>query len=748
MSKFPHYTQLNQKDCGPTCLKIIAKYYGRTLSLARINQLAETTRLGSTLAGVAEAAEQLGLRTLGVRLDFNKLWHEAPLPAILHWQGNHYVVVYRITARRVYISDPAFGLLEYTHADFMARWIGPNALPTTREGVALLLEPTAAFDQQADQATGIDSDQQSFGWKMLWPYVRRYRAFFGQLIAGLAAASLLQLFFPFLTQSIIDVGIKNQDLRLIYVILAAQLFIFFGRSMLEVIRGWILLHLSSRINISLLSDFFIKLMRLPINYFDSRLTGDILQRLNDHQRIEKLLTTSSLNTLFSVINFIIFGTVLWWYHFQIALIFFISSCFYLMWIMLFLKKRRELNYKRFSSVSREQSKVIEIISGMQEIKLHNAERQKRWDWEYLQARLFRVEVQGLKLDQIQSVGSNFINELKNILITVFAATLVIQGQLTLGMMLAISYILGQLNGPIAQVVDFVHTFQDASIALERLAEIHTMDNEESDPTAKILHADSSADLVIDHLSFRYQGSPDWVLDQISCLIPARKVTAIVGASGSGKSTLLKLLLKVYEPSQGSICLGHTRLSTISQVAWRDSLGVVMQEGYLFNDTIAANIALGQDEIDYSRLLQAASVANIQEFIETMPLSYNTRIGNEGVGLSTGQKQRLLIARAVYKNPSFLFLDEATSALDARNERVIIENLQQYYQEKTVIVIAHRLSTVKHADQILVMSHGRLVEAGNHASLLQQQGTYYNLVKNQLELEKLENPSTVASPHAS
>jgi ATP-binding cassette subfamily B protein len=740
MPRFQHYTQLNEKDCGPTCLKMVARHYGKSVPLTKLTTLAETTRTGSTLAGLADAAERIGLRTLSVKIDFAKFSQDAPLPAVLHWQGNHYVVVHKITKASVWIADPAHGLLRYSPAEFLARWIGPNATATSREGIALLLEPTAAFYQRPDE-----EEKRHLGWQLLAGPARRYRAYFLQLAIGLLAASLLQLLLPFLTQSIIDVGIKNQDLGLVYLILGAQLFVFLGRSSLEIIRGWILLHLSSRLNITLVSDFFIKLMKLPISYFDTRLTGDIMQRLQDHKRIEKLLTTSSLSTLFSVVNMVVFGAVLLWYDLRIFAIFFGSTVLYAGWIVLFLRKRRELDYKRFSNISREQSQVIETISGMQEIKLHNAERQKRWSWEYLQARLFRVEMRSLRLEQVQSLGSNFINELKNMLITAFSATLVIKGQLTLGMMLAISYILGQLNGPIVQMVEFAHAWQDAAIALERLAEIHAREDEEPDPAAKIRHVDATADLVLEQLDFRYVGAPALVLRGINLRIPGKQVTAIVGASGSGKSTLLKLLLKIYEPSGGTIRLGSTKLATISQPVWRAGFGVVQQEGYIFNDTIAANIALGYDDIDYQQLMVAAQVANIQEFVEGLPLSYNTRIGNEGVGLSTGQKQRLLIARAVYKNPDFLFFDEATSALDARNERIIIENLQRYYVNKTVVVIAHRLSTVRHADQIVVMDQGQVAELGTHAHLLAQRGLYYNLVKNQLELEKLG--SSLATPTA-
>ncbi|SFH31981.1 ATP-binding cassette, subfamily B [Pontibacter chinhatensis] len=721
---------------------MVAKYYGKVISLAKIRILCETTRKGSSLAGISEAAEKLGFHTLGVALDYKKFSQEAPQPTIVHWQGNHFVVVYKITAKKVFVADPAHGLLTYSPQEFITRWIGPNSTENTEEGIALLLEPTAEFTQQEEE-----KDEHEYGYRIFRNYFRRYRVFFIQLIIGLIAASSLQLLFPFLTQSIVDIGIKNQDLSFVYLILGAQLFLFFGRTSVEVIRSWIVLHLSTRINISLVSDFFIKLMRLPINYFDTRLSGDILQRINDHQRIEQLLTTSSLSTLFSMVNLVVFSIVLAWYHLTIFLIFIIAVSCYFAWIVLFLKKRKDLDYKRFSQISTEQSKVIEMIGGMQEIKLHNAERQKRWGWEYLQARLFRLEIKSLRLEQAQTVGSSFINELKNILITAFAATLVIKGQLTLGMMLAVSYILGQLNGPILQLVSFTHSLQDARIALERLSEIHNKEDEEPDNLAKVHHIDEKADMVIDQLEFRYTGSAEPIIRNISFTIPAQKVTAIVGASGSGKTTLLKLLLKFYDPDSGSIALGNTNLATISQHAWRSEFGVVMQEGYIFNDTIAGNIALGEDEVDYSRLLWAADVASIREFIESLPQSYNTKIGVEGMGISTGQKQRLLIARAVYKNPNFLFFDEATSALDARNERIIMENLQEFYKGKTAVIIAHRLSTVKNADQIVVLNSGEITEIGNHKTLIASKGAYYNLVKNQLDLEELKVEVIEDAPYA-
>ncbi|TXD49768.1 peptidase domain-containing ABC transporter [Polaribacter sp. IC073] len=729
MKKFPHYKQSDQKDCGPTCLKIISKYFGKVISIQALRKHAETTRTGSSLLGLSEAAEKLGLRSLGVKISLEKLL-EAPLPCILHWNKNHYVVLYKIKKGNFYISDPAHGLLKYNQEDFLKNWIGNNAYETTEEGVALLVEPTPKFYNSE-----FDSAKKSLGFSFLFKYLFSYKKLLIQLIIGLLAGSLLQLIFPFLTQSIVDVGIQNQDIHFIYLILFAQLALFFGKTAVEVIRGWILLHLSTRINISLVSDFFIKLMNLPIAFFDTRMTGDILQRINDHKRIERILTTSSLNVLFSLMNLIIFSLVLGYYNWQIFAIFLIGSFFYFLWILIFLKKRRDLDYKRFSQVSQEQSKVIELINGMQEIKLHNAEKQKRWSWEYLQARLFKISIEGLALEQYQNVGSGFINELKNILITVLSAKLVIDGDITLGMMLAITYIVGQLNAPVGQLIGFIRELQDAKISLERLSEIHEKEDEEPLNEERISEIPNNSNINLNKVSYRYIGSDQMVLQELDLEIPANKITAIVGVSGSGKTTLMKLLLKFYNPNAGEVKLGNYNLNTISQKTWRSQCGVVMQEGYIFSDTIANNIAVGEDYIDKQKLSHAVDVANIQDFIESLPLSYNTKIGMEGVGLSTGQKQRLLIARAVYKNPSYLFFDEATSALDANNEKVIMEKLHTFFKNKTVVVIAHRLSTVKNAHQIVVLDKGKIVEIGNHQSLIKEKGSYYHLVKNQLELGK-------------
>ena len=726
--------QTDAMTCGPTCLRIISAFYGKKYSLADLVQISYTNREGSSLLGLSDAAEKIGFRTMGVKVPFDKLVEDAPLPCIAHWHQSHFIVIYKIKKDKIYISDPAHGLLVYSKEEFIKNWVSDGK----DEGVLLLLETTPEFYEEHPNEK---SENKSKGFSFIFNYLKPHHTAILQLIIGLLAGSLLQLIFPFLTQSIVDIGIQNRDVKFIYLILFAQLMVFFGRTTIEIIRNYILMHVSSRINISLVSDFFAKLMRLPIRYFDTKMTGDIMQRINDNHRIEQFLTGSSLSTLFSLFNFVVFSGVLAFYSLKIFAVFIIGTLFYFLWITFFLKRRADLDYKRFSQSSQNQSKVMELIGGMQEIKLHNAERQKRWQWETLQVKLFKINLKGLSLTTAQNSGSSLINELKNIFITFLAAKLVLDGQVTLGMMLSISYITGQLNAPVMEMVGFVQHWQDAKLSLERLSEIHNKEDEE--PTSKEYthELESNSSFSIQNLSFKYDGvGSDIVLQDLSIHIPANKVTAIVGSSGSGKTTLMKLLLKFYEPTSGEIILSSSpsdsaglNLNHISPQTWRSKCGVVMQEGYIFSDTIANNIAVGVDIIDKQKLKHAVTVANIKEFIEKLPLNYNTKIGMEGVGISTGQKQRILIARAVYKNPDYLFFDEATSALDANNEKIIMNNLNEFFKNKTVVVIAHRLSTVKNADQIIVLDKGKIIEKGNHTELTANKGSYYELVKNQLEL---------------
>ena len=730
--KFPFYKQMEVKDCGPTCLKIISRFYGKDIAVSYLRKLVETTKYGSSLSALSAAAENIGLRSVAVKIDLNSLLDHVPLPCVVHWNKNHFIVVYRTTPKHVYVSDPAIGLLKYTVDEFLSGWIGNNATAATREGIVLLLEPGPQF-ANFNAPAPVASRKFTF----LFKYLSKYKKLLFQVALGLFTASLLQLIFPFLMQSIVDVGIAGKDLGFIYLVLLAQLMLFFGRTAIEVVRSWLLLHISTRINISLVTDFFIKLMKLPISFFDARLTGDINQRILDHKRIEHLLTNKLLITFFSFFNIIIFGAVLAYYNILIFGIFMAGSIMNVIWVISLLKKRKIIDYKKFACRAEEQSKVFEIINGMQEIKLHNAERQKRWSWEYIQANLFSVSIKSLSVEQWQNVGSSFIREGTNIIVTVLAATLVIKGELTLGMMLSVQFIIGQLNAPIIELIEFTRAYQDAKISFDRISEIHNKEDEEKPGEMRITDINIHQPIIVSNLSFRYPGGPGNVIKDVSFTIPPRQTTAIVGSSGSGKTTLMKLLLKFYSEYEGSICLGDEDVRSIAQNSWRTNCGAVMQEGFIFNDTIANNIAIGEDVIDKEKLKQAVEIANIREFIEMLPLSYNTKIGNEGVGLSTGQKQRILIARAVYKSPRLIVFDEATSALDAKNERVIMERLNRFLKDRTAIIIAHRLSTVKDARQIIVLEEGQIVEVGDHHSLILKQGAYYNLVKNQLQLEELE-----------
>jgi ATP-binding cassette subfamily B protein len=703
-------------------------HYGKHIGISELRNLAETTRTGSNLKYLADASEAMGLRSLPVKIDLKQL-REAPLPCILHWDKNHFVVLYKIKKGKFYISDPAYGLINYTTSNFLDYWIGEYSSGKGNEGICLLLEPTQSFcsDSGSSQIKKMDL-------KFILAYFKGYKAFLLQLFIGLLAGSILQLIFPFLTQAIVDIGIRNQNINFVYLILMAQMFLFMGRTGIELIRGWILLHIGSRIKISMLSDFFIKLMRLPMAFFDTRLTGDLLLRIQDHERVEKLLTASSLSVLFSIMSLVIFGAVLMYYSLLIFVVFILGTLLYVGWVLGFLKKRRDIDYREFNQASEERSKVIEMINGMQDIKLHNAEKEFRWDWEHIQAKLFKLSINRMTWDQYQNIGAGFINELKNIIITALAAKLVIDGHITLGMMLAISFIIGQLNAPVVQLMEFSNELQDARLALKRLSEIHFKTNEDADTGhLQTPDGDSMSGITLNNVTFRYPSTVAPTLKQLSLKIPKNKTTAIVGVSGSGKTTLMKILLKFYKPQEGSILVGPLRIDHIKNRLWRDKCGVVMQEGFVFSSTIAHNIAMTKSTIDMTRLIQAVSLANIKMFIEALPMSYDTKIGAEGIGLSTGQKQRILIARAIYKNPGYLFFDEATSALDAKNERKIMENLNSFFRKRTVVIIAHRLSTVKHADQIVVLEKGRVKEIGTHTELVDKKGAYYELVRNQLEI---------------
>lgn len=730
---FPSYRQLDSMDCGPTCLRMISKYYGRTFSIQTLREKAFITREGVSMLGISDAAEAIGFRTNGLKITFEQLVEEVKLPCILHWNQNHFVVCYGIKKKRrcdydIKISDPAGEKYTLNKEQFLKCWLSTKSEGKDM-GTTLLLEPTPDF-----YTSDTDDDESKKSLRYFFRYLKPYKSQLIQLIVGLLVGSVLALIFPFLTQAVVDQGIGNNNLSFITLILIAQLVLFITQLAVEFIRNWITLHVNTRISISLISDFLSKLMKLPLRFFDSKNIGDIMQRIGDNERIKSFLTGSTLTTLFSFANFIIFACILAYYNLTILGVFVLGNALYISWILLFMKYRRKLDMARFTQASAEQSNLVQIVTGMQEIKLNNCEKQQRWKWERIQVKLFKISIKGLALGQYQQMGSVFFSQTTSLFISFIAARTVIDGDMTLGMMMSVSYIIGQLSGPVGQVIGFVQAAQDAKISLERLNEIHNKEDEEQIIGSKISEIPSSKTLRVEDIYFSYDGADrDYVLNGINLIIPENKITAIVGASGSGKTTLVKLLLAFYKPNKGAIKINDISIDDINPHLWRQKSGAVMQDGFIFSDTIANNITIGADTIDKKRLQQAVEIANIKEFIESLPLKYNTKIGMEGNGVSQGQRQRLLIARAVYKNPDFLFFDEATNALDANNEKIILDNLNTFYKGKTVIVVAHRLSTVQNAHNIVLMDKGKIIEEGTHKDLTEKKGAYYTLVKNQLEL---------------
>ena len=723
--------QSDSMMCGITCLQMVCKHFGREVSLRTLSKLCVATSEGVSMLGVNEAANKLGLRTMCARTDFDTL-SKATLPCVLHWNQNHFVVLYKVRKGRIfYVADPGKGLVKYNLEEFGKHWVS-TASQGEEKGIAMFLEPTLEFYSHKVDNEEEDGSPRSF--QFLFGYIKQYRKYFGQIVLGLLVGSLLQLILPFLTQSIVDVGIKNQNIGFIWLILLGQLMLTISRTAIDFIRRWLLLHISLRINISLVSDFFIKLLKLPMSFFDTKLMGDLMQRMGDHSRVNTFLTQQTLSIVFSLFTFVVFSIVLLSYNWLVFAIFMLGSLLYGGWLALFLRRRKVLDYELFEQQAINNNKTYEFITSMQEIKLQDCEQRRRWEWEDVQADLFNVQMKSLKLQQTQEAGSIFINELKNIVITVVAATAVIHGQLTLGMMLAVQYIIGQLNSPVEQLMSFFYSVQDVRISLERINEIHRMDDENGKQGLETSVTDETKGIDMENINFKYDPHAlKTIIDDVSLTIPKGKVTAIVGASGSGKTTLIKLMLGYYPVLGGQITIGGTDVNTLNKKWWRRQCGVVMQDGVIFSESIARNIAVDDKEIDKQRLQTAAEIACIHNYVMGLPLKYNTKIGRDGVGLSQGQKQRILIARAVYKNPDYIFLDEATNSLDANNERMIVEHLDEFYKGKTVVIVAHRLSTVKNANQIVVLDKGKVVETGNHETLTAKRGAYYNLVKNQLEL---------------
>ena len=732
MRRFPFIKQHDAMQCGIACIEMVCKYFGREYSSEYLSDLCHATVEGVSLLAVNEVMGRLGFHTVCARATVDILG-KASLPCILHWNQNHFVVLYKIRkGKTFYIADPGKGLIKYNLEEFKSHWISTQS-DGEEKGVAMFLEPTPAFySYKDDSESGKQKNPRSF--RFLFGYVKKYKRYFGQIVLGMVVGSLLQLVLPFLTQSIVDVGIKNQNLGFIWLILLGQLMLTFSRTAIDFIRRWLLLHISMRINISLVSDFFIKLLKLPMSFFDTKLMGDLMQRMGDHGRVNNFLTGQALSVTFAMLTFVVFTVVLLFYNKQIFAIFLVGSLLYGLWMTLFLRQRKVLDYELFEQQAINNNKTYEFITSMQEIKLQDCEQRRRWEWEDTQVDLFNVQMKSLKLQQTQEAGSILINEVKNIVITVVAAAAVIHGQMTLGMMLAVQYIIGQLNSPVEQLMNFFYSLQDVRISLERINEIHRAEDEDGTQGlgTELDFPDKGID--IESVMFKYDPHAlSKTLDDVTIHIPKGKVTAIVGASGSGKTTLVKLMLGYYPVLDGQVNIGSTDINTLNKKWWRRQCGVVMQDGVIFSESIARNIAVDDGDIDKERLLKAARIACIHDYVMSLPLKYNTKIGRDGVGLSQGQRQRILIARAVYKNPDYIFLDEATNSLDANNERAIVENLDKFYRGKTVVIVAHRLSTVRNADQIVVIDHGKVVETGNHETLTAQRGAYYRLVKNQLEL---------------
>lgn len=726
--------QHDQMDCGPACLAMVAAHYGKEYSVQYLRSMSYITREGVSLLGISDAAHKIGFKTMAGTLKPENI-DQNFLPLILHWNQNHFVVLYKVSknifnGKRTYkIADPGHGYISLSEEKFKQSWISIG-----EEGVALFLEPTEEFYQQTPPK------EEKLSAAYLFNYLKPFKKQISWMFLLLLLGTLTTLIFPFLTQKLIDDGVTKKDLSIITYILLAQLTFFLGNIIFGIFRNWIMLVVGTKINIQIISDFLKKLLKLPIRFFDTKLMGDFNQRIQDHERVESFLTSQSLITLFSIITFSVFFGVLWYYDYRILLVYMTLTVFSVIWSLYWMKKRKMLDYFKFQRRSENQESIYEMINGVSEMKLNQFEEFKRNEWNKIQQKLFKINIRILKLDQIQLSGFEFINQIKNIMVTFLASSFVVHGNMTLGALLSVSYIIGQMNTPVSQLITFFRSLQDAKLSLTRLNEVQTHPEEEQENHVPLLSEKYTTQngiekgIYLKNVSFQYEGpkSP-FVLKDINIFIPEGKVTAIVGASGSGKTTLMKMLLKFYEPVEGDIEFNHLNINDISPEDLRKNCGVVMQDGFIFSDTIERNIATGDENINYEKLEKSLFISNITSFVEKLPLNLNTKIGAAGNGISGGQRQRILIARAVYKNPHYIFFDEATSALDSENERTIHDNLQDFFKEKTVVIIAHRLSTVKNADQIIVLKNGEVVEQGSHQQLVQNKATYFKLVKNQLEL---------------
>ncbi|MBZ4190586.1 peptidase domain-containing ABC transporter [Niabella beijingensis] len=728
INRFPCDRQLDMMDCGPACLKMIAKYYGKYYSLQYLRDKCGISKEGVSFLGLSHAAEGLGLRSLSLKCTIDELIIKVPLPVIVHWDNSHFIVVYKTNPRTtgIYVADPAKGYIRYSKEEFSKKWIKKAEKD---KGVLMAMEPQADFYQRR----GDERSERKKTFENFLGYFRPYKKSFINLFVVMLVVTALQGLLPFISKAVIDVGIQTHDIDFINIVLIANIAIYVSILLSNMARDWILLHVTARVNIALISDYLIKLMLLPITFFENKMTGDILQRAQDHERIRSFIMNNSINMIFSTLTFIAFGIILLFYNTTIFYIFLAGSVLYVVWVMGFMRLRKKLDWEYFELVSKNQSYWVETISGIQDIKINNYEKPKRWKWEDIQARLYKVNVRSLNINNLQNTGAQFIDNTKNLAITFFCATAVIKGNMTFGVMISTQFMIGMLNGPVVQFIQFLLSYQFAKISFLRLNEIHQLKDEHEEVGTNPINLPENKSLSISNVSFQYTPQSPVVLKNVRLHIPEGKVTAIVGDSGSGKSTLLKLILRLYKPSFGEILIGNMNVNNVSLKQWRDKCGAVMQDGKIFNDTILNNIVLDDEKVDYVKLKKALDTANIAAEIEKLPLGYQTKMGEQGRGLSGGQKQRILIARALYKDPDYLFFDEATNSLDTLNEQKIVAALDNVFKDKTVVVVAHRLSTIRKADQIIVMQDGLIVEMGNHESLMQRKGRYFQLVQSQLDL---------------
>ncbi|MEE1298103.1 MAG: peptidase domain-containing ABC transporter [Muribaculaceae bacterium] len=722
MYKIKAFRQLEHSDCGITCIRIIAYFYGVDIPLKFLRSICDISRVGISIRDILSATKKIGFEANAVKVSAEDIL-KMPLPAILYWENKHYIVLYKIKNNKFYIADPGRGKLILDNEEFLNSWLYGNSM-----GLAIVLAPKEEF---YNIDFGIKDSSESGLFKLAKKSISKHLKRFIAVIVLSIVVMLADMITPLIFQSTIDEGIEGKDINLVWVLCLSQFLIFIGYSLSDNVINIILTKTGLKVSIDMMNEYLSKLISFPISFFDRKVNSDFIQKIEDQNRIKNFLIDFPSSAFLTGINIVVFSAMLIYYNYIIFLILLAATFLGFLWTKTFLQKRENIDYSYFYYSSNNRNNIYELINGMQEIKINNAHNIRIAKWKETQLKINELSFKTVLLKMLVNGGNSVLSRIKDIIITGACATLVIKGNMSVGEMMTISYITGRLSSPFSYILNSLNTMQDATMSYERIDEII---NKPLDNKSKYKEHDNIQSIIFSNVSFKYPGSySPYVLKDINITIPQGKVTAIVGCSGSGKSTLLKLMLGFYIPQKGDIYAGKYNMSDIDTDNWISRCGVVMQNGFIFSGTILENIALSDSKPDINRVKYVTNLACINEFIDTLPMGYHTKIGVTGVELSGGQKQRILIARAVYKNPSFIFLDEATNALDAKNERVIVENLNEFYKGRTVVIVAHRLSTVKNADNIIVLEGGRVAETGNHESLIAQRGAYFNLVRNQLEL---------------